>query len=61
MGRGRETAANSEPDSRVNLVVATDGTTRCGIGIHCTPTKKMRENEGNNGWRAYQITVAGKL
>jgi hypothetical protein len=39
---GRGGTANGEPDSPVNLVLATDDTTRWGVGIHCTPTKKMR-------------------
>jgi hypothetical protein len=41
-GRGRERTSNDEPESPVNSVVATDGSTRCGVGIHCRPTKKMR-------------------
>jgi hypothetical protein len=40
--RGRGRTENGEPDSPINSVLATDGTTRCGVGIHCTPTKKMR-------------------
>jgi hypothetical protein len=41
--RGRErTSNNGEPESPVHSVVATDGSTRYGVGIHCTPAKKMR-------------------
>jgi hypothetical protein len=41
-GKGGERTSNDEPDSPVNSLVATDGSTRYGVGIHCTPTKKMR-------------------
>jgi hypothetical protein len=44
--RGRGGTANGEQDSPVNSVLATDDTTRCGIGIHCTP---------------YESKVIGKL
>jgi hypothetical protein len=41
-GRGRDSTANSAVDSPATSVLAADGSTRCGVGIHCTPTKKLR-------------------
>jgi hypothetical protein len=35
-------AHSASTTTPVSSVTASDGTTRCGVGIHCKPTKKMR-------------------